>query len=299
MLIISVKGAGESCSDPDRYLQVMTGESLAKFGVSQSKDLIVQPNYPLLIAMLMIGIGGTAFTMWMVHYCMHKGWYINPMKMKSYRDAQLSKNLHHENGKIFQEGNDFVQHKSNLIDHEEEDLDDANMDIQQDLVDAGKAYLHKYNKRRNKHKKQQTQKRRKMRELLDEVEGLVGVLNSDQAAMQVHWLDLDAVMNEEGEAIDDKAIKRQIEKQMNQISKQEEQQNDQYKAKREELLKNASEREREIHEQARQRLMAEEEQITKDNNRLTATTMDTTNDMQKTMTEFAIYDNGDAKTKNN
>jgi len=45
--------------------------------------------------------------------------------------------------------------------------------------------------------------------------------------------------------------------------------------------------------------MAEEEQITKDNNRLTATTMDTTNDMQKTMTEFAIYDNGDAKTKNN
>jgi len=138
-----------------------------------------------------------------------------------------------------------------------------------------------------------------MRELLDEVEGLVGVLNSDQAAMQVHWLDLDAVMNEEGEAIDDKAIKRQIEKQMNQISKQEEQQNDQYKAKREELLKNASEREREIHEQARQRLMAEEEQITKDNNRLTATTMDTTNDMQKTMTEFAIYDNGDAKTKNN
>lgn len=86
--------------------------------------------------------------------------------------------------------------------------------------------MHKYNKRRNKHKKQQTQKRRKMRELLDEVEGLVGVLNSDQAAMQIHWLDLEAVMNEEGQAIDDKAIKRQIEKQMDQIHKQEEQQND-------------------------------------------------------------------------
>jgi hypothetical protein len=65
-----------------------------------------------------------------------------------------------------------------------------------------------------------------MRELLDEVEGLVGVLNSDQAAMQIHWLDLEAVMNEEGQAIDDKAIKRQIEKQMDQIHKQEEQQND-------------------------------------------------------------------------
>jgi len=185
-----------------------------------------------------------------------------------------------------------------MIDHEEEELDDANFDIQQDLVDAGKAYLHKYNKRRNKHKKQQTQKRRKMRELLDEVEGLVGVLNSDQAAMQIHWLDLDAVMNEEGEAIDDKAIKRQIEKQMNQIHKQEEQQNDQYKAKREELLKNASEREREIHDQARQRLMQEEDQHTKDNNRATATNFGNT-DMNKTFTEFAIYDNGDVKTKNN
>jgi hypothetical protein len=41
-----------------------------------------------------------------------------------------------------------------MIDHEEEDLDNANLDIQQDLVDAGKKYLHKYNKRRNTHKKQ-------------------------------------------------------------------------------------------------------------------------------------------------
>lgn len=32
---------------------------------------------------------------------------------------------------------------------------------------------------------------------------------------------------------------------------------------------------------------------------MTATTMDTTGEMGKTFTEFAIYDNGDTKTKNN
>lgn len=36
--------------------------------------------------------------------------------------------------------------------------------------------------------------------------------------MQIHWLDLE-IMADDGEAVDDKAIKRQIEKQMNQLSK--------------------------------------------------------------------------------
>lgn len=84
------------------------------------------------------------------------------------------------------------------------------MDIQQDLVDAGKVYLNKYNKRKSKHRKQQLKKRRHVNKLLEQIEGLVGVLNSDQAAMHIHWLDLD--LNEDGTTMDDKAIKRQIEK---------------------------------------------------------------------------------------
>lgn len=79
--------------------------------------------------MLFIGIGGTLFTLWMVHYCMHKGWYIKDMKYDSYRDGQLSVNIHHENEKVFVARNDFVQHKSELIDHDEDDLDNANLDI--------------------------------------------------------------------------------------------------------------------------------------------------------------------------
>jgi hypothetical protein len=148
MMVISVKGPGESCADPDRYLQVMSGESLAAFGVSQRTDIIIQPNYPLLVSMLFIGVFGTGFVLWMVYYCMHKGWNIKEMKTSSYRDQNMHVNVHHENERVFVNNNDFIKHKAEDFDHEEEELDNCNLDIQQDLVDAGKKYLNKYNKRK-------------------------------------------------------------------------------------------------------------------------------------------------------
>jgi len=108
----------------------MTGESLAQMGFSTDKNLIVQPNYPLLTSMLLITIGGTAFTLWMVHYCMFKGWKIKDMNEYTYRDTQQAVNIHHENERVFMDRNDFVNFKSDLIDHEEDDLDKANLDIQ-------------------------------------------------------------------------------------------------------------------------------------------------------------------------
>lgn len=64
--------------------------------------------------------------------------------------------------------------------------------------------------------------------------------------MQIHWLDLDHE-GDNGTMLDDKAIKRQIEKQLDQVHKQEEAQNENYKAKKSELLEQASDRERNIH----------------------------------------------------
>lgn len=161
-------------------------------------------------------------------------------------------NIHHENERVFIDNNDFVQHKSNLIDHEEEELDNCNLDIQQDLVDAGKVYLKTYNKRKNKHKKNKVRKVKKVNDLLGEIESLVGVLNSDQTSAQIHWLDLE--MGQDGAPVDDKAIKKQIERQMDQITKQEQQQEDAYKAKKEELLKNASDREKALYDEAREKM---------------------------------------------
>ena len=92
----------------------------------------------------------------------------------------------------------------------------------------GKAYVNKYNKRVQKHKKAQHKKRKQLQELLDQIEGMVGILNTDQAAMHIHWLDLDLV-GDDGQQMDEKVIKRQIEKQMDQLHKQEAAQNENYK----------------------------------------------------------------------
>lgn len=243
--------------------------------------------------MACITIFGTAFTLWMVHYCMHKGWYIKDLKDDSYRNAQLQINIHHENERVFIDNNDFVKYKSHLIDHTEEDLDAANLNIQQDLVDIGKKYLKTYNKRKDKHKKNKKNKKKQVNELLSEVEGLIGVLNSDQTSAQIHWLDLEVM--QEGVQVDDKAIKRQIERQMDQLQKQEEQQDNLYKAKKEELLKNASERERQLYEQARERMIMEEDENARKFNQTDELAQE---DREKAQ-ELAIYDNGDLKSKNN
>lgn len=47
---------------------------------------------------------------------------------------------------------------------------------------------------------------------------------------------------------------------MDQLEKQEKQQDQMYKAKKEELLKNASEREKQLYEETRERMLAEEEE---------------------------------------
>ena len=115
----------------------MSGSSLSAIGVTQRSDLIINPNYPLIVSMTLLLFFGTGFTMWMVSYCMRKGWTIQEMEHDNYREIQLSVNIHHENEKLFIENNDFVNHKSELIDHEEDDLEMVNMDIQLDLIEAG------------------------------------------------------------------------------------------------------------------------------------------------------------------
>lgn len=113
--------------------------------------------------------------------------------------------------------------------------------------------------------------------------------------MHIHWLDLDLV-GDDGQQMDEKVIKRQIEKQMDQLNKQEAAQNENYKQKKEELMKHASNREKNIHAMFQQKLQESQEQMARDNNR---GELEQVQDMSKTMTEFAIYDNGDSKTKNN
>ena len=41
LMIITVKGKGEECADPDRYVQTVSGASLAEVGINQKHDIIL------------------------------------------------------------------------------------------------------------------------------------------------------------------------------------------------------------------------------------------------------------------
>ena len=129
-MIVSVKALGQTCADPDRYLQVISGDTLASLGIAQNRDLITKPNYVLYGTIVGITFVFTAFIMWMIRYCMIKGWFIREPSMQNYRSEQLKVNLSHENQTIFDQNNEFVNYKSDLISYEEDDLDNLNLDIQ-------------------------------------------------------------------------------------------------------------------------------------------------------------------------
>jgi len=142
-----------------------------------------------------------------------------------------------------------VKHKSELIDDEEDDLDNLNLDIQLDLVESGQKYIHMYEKRKRKIKANKLVKKNEIFTLLNEIEDLVNMLNSDSTAANMHWVDLETL--NDGTTIDDDKIKKQIEKQLNNLNKTEESQNEQLQQKREEMLKDASELERTQYEKAK------------------------------------------------
>ena len=159
MIIINVKGIGEECADSDRYVKTVDGDTLANLGVIQNPEIILRPNYPLLVSMGIILIGSTAFVMFVIAYCLRKGWTISDYDKKSYRYEQIDMNIHHEKAEIFTVKNDFINNKSTLIDSSEDDLDNLNLDIQQDLVDSGERYLKLYSKRKMQHKNHKISKK--------------------------------------------------------------------------------------------------------------------------------------------
>lgn len=148
--------------------------------------------------------------------------------------------MHHEDKAIFEEKNDFVAHKSELIDEEEDDLDNLNLDIQQDLVESGEKYLKMYSKKKNKHKSYKQKKKDEVQRLLREIEELVSRLSTDSLAANMHWLDLDSAMNN----LDNDQIRQKIEEDLEAQRAREEKEHEMYQKKKDELLNEASERDK-------------------------------------------------------
>ncbi len=151
LMIVRVTGAGESCPDPDRYIQPLSADSVASSGVKQNEDIIVKPDVPLLVGMGAILVLSVLTVMIGVGYCLHKGWQLPKVNLRGYRSLYLNTDVDHVSEETFRNKNDFAQFKSyldlnnnasdknsddNLV-GEEDDLDDLNLNIHLDVLQAG------------------------------------------------------------------------------------------------------------------------------------------------------------------
>lgn len=289
IMVIQVMGPGEECTDSDRFVQTITEQTMGETGVHQSGSLILQPNYTLIIAMGCLLVLATCLIMFSIGFCLHKGWNVKELTQGTYRDYQLPLNIHHESEELFYAKNDFINFKSELIDSEEDDLDNFNLDIQFDLIDAGEKYLKMYNRRKNQHKKQKVVKREDVKALLKEIEDLIQQIGNSAMASNMHWLDLEA----QGE-IDDGKLREQIENELNMLGAREKEEDDAYQKKKADLLKDASNRDKDLFKNALNRVNQGASQFNKemlDNNLMDS--------RMAASPEQAIYDNGDLNSRNN
>lgn len=139
---------------------------MAEQGVKIKSSIIQKPNYLLYGFLIAILVVCTAIALVMIGYCLRKNWTIEELHQQTYRELQYKLSINHENSDVFDAQNDFVNHKSELIADEEDDLDNFNLDIQQDLVDSGKRYLKLYAKKKNKIKKFKVSRRDRLNELI-------------------------------------------------------------------------------------------------------------------------------------
>jgi hypothetical protein len=207
ILVITVKGAGEKCADPDRYVQTVSGESLAEVGIQIEQDLLLRPNFPLIGAALALLVFSTIIIMCFFAYCLRKGWTIQDLQDQSYKDLQLPQDLAHTREDLFDKENDFQNYKSELIDSDEDDLDKLNLDIQQELVEAGRNYIKTWAAKKRIHKKEKLAKRSRIEQILDEIDDLTGGISNDALENNMRWMDVD---NLDDLNLDDEEIREKV-----------------------------------------------------------------------------------------
>lgn len=103
LLIVTVKGKGEECSDQERYIQSASATNIAEQGVRVKDKIIQKPNYLLFGFLITILVVCTAIALVMIGYCLRKQWNVDELSMKKecYRELQLQLSINHENQEFF------------------------------------------------------------------------------------------------------------------------------------------------------------------------------------------------------
>ena len=92
-----------------------------------------------------------------------------------------------------------------------------------------------------KHKNAKINNREDIKNRLKEIEDLIQAIGNNAMASNMNWLDL-----EHHEEIDDEKLREQIQNEIQKLQEQEDKDNDAYQLKKEEMLRDASERDKQI-----------------------------------------------------
>lgn len=192
LMIVRVTGPGESCTDPDRYIQSISGESVASAGVTQNADIIIKPDVPLLVGMAMILLGALVAVMVGVGYCLHKGWSVPKLILRGYRHLYMKADVDHTCEDTFRTANDFSKFKSYLDPHPgdgkaeaealvepEDDLDEMNLNIHLDVLNAGQEYLKVFGDRKHARAVQKRDRKSEVLKMMTEIERLINTIGQD------------------------------------------------------------------------------------------------------------------------
>jgi hypothetical protein len=202
LMVVTVKKPGEECANADQYVQSVSGDSLSAVGVEQSKNIIVRPNLILYTALLLILVTSIVLSMLIVQYAMRKGCDLRELDKQSYKDLNLPKDFNHRKEDMFEKDNVFHNHKSELLDSAEDDLDNINLNLQLELVDSAVALVDTYNKKKNKHKRVKSKRKSRIAALISEMYEECQGIEEDARGMGMLWRDLDGLEDEDFE--DDK-----------------------------------------------------------------------------------------------
>eukprot|EP00347_Sterkiella_histriomuscorum_P018896 403343756 len=186
IMIVKVMESGETCSDSDRYIQPLSGESVASVGVQYKEQIIIKPDIPLLVsigAMLIISIGTVMVG---VAYCLNKDWSIKRSIIEGYRNLYGKIDVSHYSQKTYLKNNDFENYKFHMgSDSDEDDLDRINLDIHQDLLEAGQNYLKVFDDTKNKRILEKKSKKEEAFKLMKELEDMISVIGSNATTYQM------------------------------------------------------------------------------------------------------------------
>lgn len=221
LMIVRVTGSGEACPDPDRYIQSLSADSAAQSGISQNSNIIIKPDVPLLVGMGSILVLSVIATMVGVGYCLHKGWSLPRVNLRGFRDLYLRTDVDHTCEETFRKGNDFSKFASRLdsdsvkkddpktgdplLDYED-DLDDLNLDIHVDVIQAGEEYLDYFNDKKYKRAREKLKKKSEVLHIMQEIEKLINTIGTDAMLnqMQVYTDEMENAENLGREALNEK-----------------------------------------------------------------------------------------------